>query len=87
MFFDPITIVLPKDRIYSRLGYAKRITKLKSAQREEFERYIEEAQGFINLKGAGVRLPVSSLGGLEVELSIGVTFKSKSLAEFLIFFL
>ncbi len=72
-FFDPISLVLPRDRIYSRLGYAKGVTKLSDKQRQELEHYIEEALTLIELKGVGAIIPKKDL-----------SFESKSLSEFLI---
>ncbi len=57
-YFNPITISTPKDRIYSRLGYAKGITKLSDKQRNEVEGYIERALEIVELKGAGTILSI-----------------------------
>ncbi|MFH1519747.1 MAG: methionine synthase [Candidatus Omnitrophota bacterium] len=71
-FFDPINLLLPRDRIYSRLGYAKGVTKLEGKQRQELAHYIEEALTLIELKGAGAIMPKKDL-----------PFESKSLSELL----
>ncbi len=81
VFFDTITVSLPKDKIYSRLGYSKGKTQLKDRQKEVVERYIEDALDFINLKGAGRRVPVAEISPESITLSGGNALKSKSLVK------
>ena len=82
-FFDSIIIPTPGDKIYSRLGYAKGITKLKDKQRYKIEQCIEEALSFVRLKGAGARIRVTERDYSKVVLSTGDIFKSKELAKLL----
>jgi len=82
--FDPITLSLPKDRIYSRLGYAKGITKLDDKQKDEVEGYIEKALEIVELKGAGAILPINKIESSKIILAEGITFESESLAKFLV---
>lgn len=82
--FNPITLSAPKDKIYSRLGYAKGVTKLNDKQRDEFEKYIEEALALIELKGVAGRISIREIEPPKIALKEDITFKSKSLAQVLI---
>ena len=79
-FFDSISIPVPRSKIYRRLGYRKNITRLLPEQKEESERYIEEARSLIHLKGAGLRLPVLQTGDSEIILTGNIRFESRQLA-------
>lgn len=81
VFFDSIIIETPKNRIYSRLGYAKGKTNLAESQKEKVERYIEEALTFINLRGVALRLSIEAMNSSEVRLKGGVCFNSKALIK------
>ncbi len=83
-YFDQIAISPPKDRIYSRLGFAKGVTKLDDKQRDEVEGYIEKALEIAELKGAGVILPINKIEASKIVLAEGITFESESLAKFLV---
>jgi len=82
-YFEPISVTLPKNRIYSRLGYAQGLTKVDQRQKKNIEASIEEAWGLLDLKGAGLRVAVNKITPSEVILSSGKVFNSESLAEFL----
>ncbi|MFH1504124.1 MAG: methionine synthase [Candidatus Omnitrophota bacterium] len=82
-FFDSINVSLPKDRVYSRLGYAKGLTKVKPEQKVRIERCIEEALDLIDLKSAAVQIAIEKIDSSRVFLSGGVVFKSNSLGKFL----
>jgi hypothetical protein len=83
-YFNKITLPIPKDRVYSRLGYAKGITKLDPKQRDAFEGYIEASLDMVALKGAGAILPIDKIRDSEIVLGRGNIFKSRDLAGFLI---
>ncbi len=82
-FFNAIAIPLPREKIYRRLGYRKGTTRMQPRQEEESERYIEEAQSLIHLKGAGLRLNVLRTGDSEIILPENIRFESRQLALFL----
>jgi hypothetical protein len=82
-FFNAIAIPLPREKIYRRLGYRKGKTCMQPRQEEETERYIEEAQSLIHLKGAGLRLNVLGAGDSEIILPESIRFESRQLALFL----
>ena len=82
--FNSITLSPPKDKIYSRLGYAKGITKVDDKQRDEFENYIDQALALIELKGAAVRVPIIKIDSPEIALKENIVFRSSSLAQILI---
>lgn len=82
-FFDSISIPVPRSKIYRRLGYRENITRLPPEQKEESERYIEEARSLIHLKGAGLRLSVLQTGDSEIILTENIRFESRKLALFL----
>ena len=80
-YFENINIIPPKDRIYSRLGYAKNITLLSDKQKEEVEKYIDDALAIIKLKGAACCIPIINIEGSKIKLSENIEFNSASLAE------
>ena len=82
--FSSITLSSPKDKIYSRLGYARGVTKVDDKQRDKFENYIDRALALIELKGVGVRMPIIKIDSPKIVLKENITFKSKSLAQILI---
>lgn len=83
-FFNSINLIIPKNKIYSRLGYAKGKTKLEDNQRSKFEDYIEQALAVIKLKGVGRRLLINKLEPSRILLKEGINFKSESLTRILI---
>ena len=82
-YFNQIAIPTPKDRIYSRLGYAKGITKLDDKQRDQVDDYIEKAVEIIELKGASAVLSIKKIESSKITLSEDIGFESESLAQFL----
>jgi hypothetical protein len=82
-FFDPITIEIPYQKVYSRLGYAKGLTTLTSRQKAGIEKNIDEASGYVRLKGAGCRLAIERKEENKVILSEGIEFNSQALSRFL----
>ncbi|MCK4810032.1 MAG: methionine synthase [Candidatus Omnitrophica bacterium] len=83
-FFDQIKVFPPKERIYSRLGYAKGITRLNPEQKDKIDDYIKKAEELIDLKGAAARILIVKIDGSRVELGDDIVFESKSLGELLI---
>ncbi|MBP7088150.1 MAG: hypothetical protein KBB01_02485 [Candidatus Omnitrophica bacterium] len=82
-FFDPIMVEPPKDKIYSRLGYAKGLTDITEKQRKEVDKDIEYALTLIKLKGLARRISIKEIKASQVILSEETIFKSHSLAGFL----
>lgn len=83
VFFDSINIVPPKQKILSRLGARRGLTKIQPKQEAEIDGYISEAQGMIKLKGAALRIPIQQKKDFKLILSTGIVFESKSLFDFL----
>lgn len=83
LFFDSIHVPTPEENIYKRLGYRKGKTRLTAQQKEDAQRYIEDALSLIDLKGAGIRIPVQERKSSKIVLSKGVTFESIHLSAFL----
>ena len=84
IYFESITISLPREQIYNRLGYSKGKTSLSSEQKDLFENYISQAQFFISLKGAGVIIPIENIGVTEIKLENKVILRSSDLAKLLV---
>lgn len=82
-FFQQISIEVPKERIFLRLGYRKGKTVFSQNSSIRFESYLREALSCINLKGAALVVPIASLSKKEVCLKGGFVIKSSSFAEFL----
>ena len=81
--FPSISIPLPMDAIYRRLGYKRGITKVDEHKREEIERYMEYALSLISLKGAGLRIPLERVNPALIVLGTGADIRSEKLARFL----
>lgn len=80
---DHIIIAPPVAKIYSRLGFKKKITSLSSDHRQETDRYMEEAASIIRLQGSFLRLSIRKNDGLTVALEGRTTFRSEKLCAFL----
>lgn len=83
IFFESISIPLPRKEIYRRLGFMKGVTEISSSQNEEIERFIQDALSLIHVKGAGLRMPVQEIKGARIILTEDVTFESNQLAALL----
>lgn len=83
LYFDPVSVSVPRSRIYRRLGYREKITHLLPQQKEEADRYIEEAQSLLHFKGAALRLSITQRDASGISLSGGIRFESRKLSEFL----
>lgn len=81
LFFNSITIPLPKERIYKRLGYRSGKTKLSKVKEKETEKYISDALLFIELKAVA---QVLAFERKKNNIIIGrKVFKSKLLSSLL----
>ncbi|MRR15414.1 MAG: methionine synthase [Deltaproteobacteria bacterium] len=80
---EKILLDPPASKIYSRLGYRRKLTSLSPARKEETDRYIEEAAALISLQGAFMRLPIRETDGRVVRLSGGLCLESTKVARFL----
>jgi hypothetical protein len=78
IFIDP-----PYAKIYFRLGYKKRTTKLSPGQEQETVRLIDEAASLILLRGSILRIIISKNSGEEITLAQNLTFSSKKLSALL----
>ena len=83
LFFESISIPVPRTQIYRRLGYIKGTTQVSPRQMEEAEKYIRDALFLIRLKGAGVRLPVRTMENEKIILADDIVFRSDQLTAFL----
>ena len=83
LFFESISIPVPRKNIYRRLGFVKGVTEVPPARKEEIERYIGDASSLIHLKGAGLRMPITEIKGSMIILPDGAEFESRQLAKFL----
>jgi hypothetical protein len=83
LFFESISIPVPRKNIYRRLGFVKGVTDIPAAQQEEIERYIGHASSLIHLKGAGLRMPITEIKDARILLPDGAEFESRQLARLL----
>ena len=83
LFFESISIPVPRKNIYRRLGFVKGVTEVPISQQGEIERYIGHASSLIHLKGAGLRMPITEIKGSRIILPDGAEFESRQLAKFL----
>jgi len=75
-------LILPSKKIYQRLGYKKRTTEISAKQKEETDRFINEAFSFISLKGGFLRLTINHNDGEKIILTGNLTFNSKKTIGF-----
>ena len=83
VFLEKISIEPPYEKIYQRLGYKKRTTRISEIQQAETYRLINEAASFILLQGAFLRLAIQQNNGEKIVLAGNSTFLSKKLSVFL----
>ena len=83
LFFESISIPLPRKNIYRRLGFAKGVTNVPASQQEEIEKYIGDASSLVHLKGAGLRIPITEIKDATIILSDGAEFESRQLVKLL----
>ena len=81
--FEQITVPLPKERIYRRLGYKQGVTGLSAESRRQLEFAMEEALAHIHLKGAARRIPVRNKSTSGITLAGQIEFSGKKLAALL----
>lgn len=82
-FFMSIHIPVPRKDIYRRLGYRRGITQVNDDLKRKIEDAIEYAVTLIQLKGAGMRIPIQEMGQSKIILSKSIVFESKDLAKML----
>ncbi|MBN2283995.1 MAG: hypothetical protein JXO48_08910 [Deltaproteobacteria bacterium] len=82
-YFPAITVPVPKERIYKRLGFRRDRTKLDAASRLEIDRVIDDAVSMIQLRGVARKTAIVGNDGTRTELGSGHTITSAKLAAFL----
>ena len=82
-FFNSITVQVPKDRVYNRLGYTAGKTKLTAQQKDEFESYINDALFLAKPKGSALRLLVEKKDKKNIVVKGGFSFNSELLSSFI----
>jgi hypothetical protein len=82
-FFDTITVGVPTEKIYRRLGYRQGITRLQLQEKEEIDQAIEDALALIRLGGVAVPLTIKEKKTAGILLSTGEAIKSRNLAKLL----
>lgn len=80
---ENIILQPPTAKIYSRLGFKKRITSISSSRQKETDRHMEEAVSIISLQGSFLLLPIHENDGRKIRLAGGLSFDSSKLAAFL----
>lgn len=81
LIFDSIAVQVPKDKIYSRLGYSKGKTVLNQAREADTDLTITKGLEYINLKGVAVIFPIKINNLTDIRISKNIVFKSKSLVK------
>lgn len=80
---ENIIIDPPTAKIYSRLGFKKKITSLSTSHKKETDRHIAEAVTIIRLQGSFLRLPIRKNDGQNIFLEEQAIFSSKKLSALL----
>ena len=81
--FDMISIDPPYKKIYQRLGFKDKTTKLTDSQKQETDCFIADAAATIFIKGAALRKYVNKNDGKMIVLDDDLTFSSVQLSFFL----
>lgn len=82
-YFPAITVPVPKERIYKRLGFRRDRTKLDTASRLEIDQVIADAVSMIRLRGVARKTAIVRNDGTRTELGSGHIITSVKLAAFL----
>lgn len=82
-FFEKISVPLPKERVFRRLGYKQGVTGLSSEEVKKTEFGMDEALAHIHLRGAAKRIAVSEKGPDGLKLANGVELAGRKLAALL----
>jgi len=80
--FESVPILPDAARVYRALGHTSETT-VSDALKKDLDKYVEEARGFVALKGVCARLDVLKTTTKEVHLEEKIVFKSADLAFFL----
>lgn len=80
--FDSISVEIPYDKIYHRLGYRRGLTKIVPREKKEIERHINDAAALLPLRGIASRIAIE-VTATQTILATGDTFNSKLLANLL----
>ena len=82
-YFGSISVVLPEDTVYSRLGRNRFLNRLPEAQKNLIGKYIAEGVALCHPAGCWLRLNIVARTAASVTLENGDTFNSVNLAELL----
>lgn len=82
-YFDSITVRVPNEKIYARLGFAKGKTQITDSQQQTIQRHIDDAVSLIELKGSGLRLPITAIDSNKIDLAKNIHLESESLSQML----
>ncbi len=83
IIFENITIEIPYNYIYNRLGYRKGKTDLDNKEKHKYDEIIEMASSIIDLKACARREILAENSGEKISFKNGFSFKSKNLSRFL----
>lgn len=81
--FDPITVHLPGDKVYRRMGYIRGVTACSKNRQKEIDEAIDEAVSLCRLKGSAVRLLIKENTDGRILLASDKVFISKDLCKML----
>lgn len=81
--FEAINIKPPLEAIYKRLGFRQDVTIVAQRENKKFLQYIQEALGYIKLRGTALRIPINKKTETMVTLATGDILKSKLAAALL----
>lgn len=81
--FEKISLPVPRERIYRRLGFKKGVTSLSPEARLQVESGMDKALDFIRLKGAAKRVGIREKSPSGIVLADGHDLASRKLASLL----
>jgi len=82
-FFDSISVPVPLNMIYARLGYKKGKTDIGAAMRKRVDAQIDEAMNIIKLRGSAAMIDIKGIDEARTVLENNIELKSVELARML----
>ena len=81
--FENISLQLPRERIFRRLGFQEGITELSRQRLARVESDMQQAMDLVHIKGAATRIGIAQREPSGVVLANGAALESKKLASLL----
>jgi len=81
MTFDPITVSVSGDKIYTRMGYVQGVTSCSRARQKEIDQALDEGRSLCRIRGTALRLGIRENRNGHIILSSGTILLSNDLGR------